>query len=173
MSTVTIVRGLPGSGKSTYAKSLGCFHVEADMYHQRDGEYQFDRDNITYAHTWCLKMAKEAIMEGIDVVISNTFVTNEQMLPYAESAHKFDCILNVVECKVNYGSIHGVPVEVLDRMDKQWEECDIIAHSIKVLNNNDKFKSTSDQAALKELDAMINDSIDNVKDVSLRDKLSH
>ena len=37
-----IVRGIPGSGKSTFAKSLGGTHFEADMFFMKDGEYKFD-----------------------------------------------------------------------------------------------------------------------------------
>ena len=36
-----IIRGIPGSGKSSLAKSLGGKHVEADMYHlDENGNYK-------------------------------------------------------------------------------------------------------------------------------------
>ena len=39
-----LVRGVPGSGKSTFAAKVfpGAFHVENDMFHVKDGEYRFD-----------------------------------------------------------------------------------------------------------------------------------
>ena len=38
-----IVRGIPGSGKSTFAKTLGGIHIEADQYFvDGDGNYNFD-----------------------------------------------------------------------------------------------------------------------------------
>jgi predicted kinase len=46
MATLTIVRGLPGSGKSTYAKSLNVFHIEADMFCMKDGKYEFDAERV-------------------------------------------------------------------------------------------------------------------------------
>ena len=48
-----IVRGLPGSGKTTLAKSLGSVHFEADMYFMEGNEYKFDITKIKKAHEWC------------------------------------------------------------------------------------------------------------------------
>ena len=38
-----LVRGVPGSGKSTFAAKVfsGAFHVENDMFHVKDGKYRF------------------------------------------------------------------------------------------------------------------------------------
>jgi Tfp pilus assembly pilus retraction ATPase PilT len=37
-----LVRGIPGSGKSTFAKTLSGEYYEADMFFMVDGEYKFD-----------------------------------------------------------------------------------------------------------------------------------
>lgn len=42
MSKLIVVRGLPGSGKTTFAKSFGCFHVKNDCYHYHCGEYKLE-----------------------------------------------------------------------------------------------------------------------------------
>lgn len=82
--TVRIIRGLPGSGKSTFAKTFGCFHVEADMFFVRDGEYKWL--NTGENHDWCFACFKEAVCRGIDVCVSNTFTTMREMRPYLEFA---------------------------------------------------------------------------------------
>lgn len=50
---LVLIRGLPGSGKSTMAKVLalvGYQHFEADMFFVRDGTYCYDRSRIREAH---------------------------------------------------------------------------------------------------------------------------
>ena len=42
MKTLYIVRGVPGSGKSTFAKSIGGIHIEADQFFMENGKYNFD-----------------------------------------------------------------------------------------------------------------------------------
>jgi adenylate kinase family enzyme len=55
--TIYIVRGCPGSGKSTFAKTLGGIHIEADQYFvDADGNYNFDGSKIKNAHAWCLEI---------------------------------------------------------------------------------------------------------------------
>ena len=44
MKELFLLRGLPGAGKSTLAKSLGGKHIEADMYF----EYEVQMESQTY-----------------------------------------------------------------------------------------------------------------------------
>ena len=53
MQELIIIRGIPGSGKTTMAKSYqGYSHYEADMFFMKDGVYNFDRAKIKNAHNW-------------------------------------------------------------------------------------------------------------------------
>ena len=128
MTTLTLIRGLPGSGKSTLAKSmlrknfLDTVHVEADMYFiDNTGKYVFDRTKLSEAHEWCLNYAQDAMQDGENVIVSNTFTTYAEMRPYVKLALAMDFKLEVLTCTGNYGSIHDVPQEAIDRMMDRWE----------------------------------------------------
>ena len=50
---MVLIRGLPGSGKSTCARE-DYAHIEADMYFMdAEGNYKY---NPSKAHAWCRKM---------------------------------------------------------------------------------------------------------------------
>jgi predicted kinase len=120
--TLYLIRGLPGSGKSTYAKSLGCLHVEADMFFMRDGIYDFRLSSLKEAHAWCLMTTRMAIENGMDVAVSNTFTQLWEMKPYRDLAKAYATPCHIVECTGNYESVHNVPQHVIDKMKEHWEE---------------------------------------------------
>ena len=122
MAKLTIVRGLPGSGKSTYAKSLGCFHVEADMFFIIDGEYKWRQTGDN--HKWCFNQVKMAMENRIDVVVSNTFTQKWELEKYVDLSKEFCYIIEVVSCQGSYGNTHDVPEETLAKMKERWEKYD-------------------------------------------------
>lgn len=124
MQKLTLIRGLPGSGKSTLAKTLGIPHYEADMFFMKEGKYCFDASKLHQAHQWCLSSTKTALAAGSSVVVSNTFTTKKEMNPYIVLATEFGVELEILECTANFGSIHDVPEEALQRMRARWETLD-------------------------------------------------
>lgn len=117
-----LVRGLPGSGKSTVAKALSGFtHVEADMFWMDNGEYKFDVTMLPLAHAWCARRTRELLEMGSDVVVSNTFTTLKELKPYFELAKEFGIIPQVITCEANYGNIHNVPDETLVKMKARFK----------------------------------------------------
>lgn len=126
--TLTIVRGLPGSGKSTHAKVVQatsentCVHVEADMFFEDpDGGYRYDPTKVTEAHEWCLSVARDAVEAGFDVVVSNTFTRVWEMQPYIDLAEANHVLLDVVVCTGTYENTHGVPAAAVEAMRQRWE----------------------------------------------------
>lgn len=118
-----IIRGLPGSGKSSYAKTnfKGAFHIENDMFHIQNGKYRFKREGQKDAVKWCLETATFALEKGMDVVVSNTFTQKRFIDQYKEVANRLGCGFKVFRMTGNFGNIHNVPVDVLDGMNRSFE----------------------------------------------------
>lgn len=115
-----LVRGIPGSGKSTYAKRLGIpDHYEADMWFDDNGGY--DQSKIKLAHEWCFEMASAAMNAGRPVVVSNTFIRRWEMQRYIDHAESIGVPVEEVTMTGDYGSIHNVPDGTIERMRQSFE----------------------------------------------------
>ena len=95
-----IVRGVPGSGKSTFAKTLTNEYsiCEADQYFidKETGEYKFNFDEIKNAHQWCREEVEIRMKDNQvnyqfypTIVVSNTFTQEWEMEPYFKLAEKY------------------------------------------------------------------------------------
>ena len=114
-----VVRGIPGSGKSTAAKKLedkGFVHVENDMYFMRDGKYKFDIDQAKDAANWCYDYADRCLSDGDNVVVSNVFVTIRSINRYKTLAKKHNAEFKVFRMSGNFKNLHDVPEKVFNSM---------------------------------------------------------
>jgi len=129
MKTLYLLRGLPGCGKSTLAKSLSnsmTGHVEADMFFvDDDGSYNFDGSKLKDAHAWCQEQAEDfmSLYEYETVIVSNTFTQEWEMTPYLEMAERYGYTVFSLIVENRHGGVneHGVPEEALERMEKRFE----------------------------------------------------
>lgn len=120
---LVLIRGIPGSGKSTIARSMhGYSHFEADQFFMRDGEYKFDPSKISQAHQQCISNSNAALMNGNDCVVSNTFTRHWEMKPYIEMAKKIGASVRIIVATGRYKNCHGVPEEAIQRMLDRWED---------------------------------------------------
>lgn len=126
-----LVRGLPGSGKSTVAKKwLLAAKLETDNYWYRpDGTYDFNPRLLSEAHQWCQNKTRMHVEDGYPVVVSNTFTRRWEMEPYMQIAKDNDYELVVLDLydagmsdeELAARCIHNVPVETIKNMRSRYE----------------------------------------------------
>jgi len=121
-----IVRGIPGSGKSTFAEQLAptAQICTADDYHMNDGKYEWKPENVGKAHGWCQSKV-DSLMSGdiTPVVVANTSTTMKEMKPYYDLAEKYGYQVHSIVVENRHGGInvHEVPEETLEKMKNRFE----------------------------------------------------
>ncbi len=127
MKKLLLLRGLPGSGKSSLAKSLSnatTGHVEADMYFMKEDNYEFDPSKLKEAHQWCKDVTEGCMSRYLDtIIVSNTFTREWEMKPYYELAERYGYKVFSLVVENRHGSIniHGVPDDKLEQMKGRFE----------------------------------------------------
>lgn len=119
---LVIIRGLPGSGKTTMAKAMvGFDHFEADQWFERTGEYKFTASELQLAHQHCFSSTASALKSGRNVVVSNTFTKKWEMQQYINLARDMGVVPEIIEATGTWNNVHGVPSSVVDNMRARWE----------------------------------------------------
>ena len=127
-----IVRGVPGSGKSTFAKSIckSWQHVETDMFFMKKGQYQFDPANLGDAHQWCKNKVHCKMRPTLwnrlfnrRIVVSNTFTQEWEMKTFFILARRFGYKVYTVIVENRHKGVnqHGVPENKLQAMKDRFE----------------------------------------------------
>lgn len=109
------------------AKCMKAFHFEADMFY--GDTYDWSPDKLKQAHMECFDSTRLAMVQGQDVIVSNTFCKESDLQRYIDLAkqYNYQYTVIVVENRSNTKNIHNVPEKVL------LKQVNSLIHSIKVI----------------------------------------
>lgn len=126
-----LVRGLPGSGKSSIAEAISDKSVSADDFFMQGDKYIFDPKKLGEAHAYCQNTAAHflSLHDVWSVAVANTFTCRWEMEPYlliAEKAHARVVVIDTFDAGLDDTAlsrinVHGVPVESIAAMRARWE----------------------------------------------------
>lgn len=124
-----LLRGLPGAGKSTLAKSIGAIYFEADMFFMEGNEYKFNPLKLKDAHAWCQNQVRISMnnanggMTPTRIAVANTFTQEWEMESYYKMAEEFGFTVFSIIVENRHGGVntHNVPEDKLELMKNRFE----------------------------------------------------
>ena len=127
MASLYIIRGAPGSGKTTFGHRLRVGGLVRYVYSaddwmvDADGNYSFSPRALPKCHELCQTATESALLECEGVAVCNTFTRIWEMQPYVDMAKRIECPLYVIRCEGNFENVHGVPRAKVDEMRARFE----------------------------------------------------
>ncbi len=128
-----LLRGLPGSGKSTLGEvilytpsSNNTNYVLSadDFFVDEKGNYNFDSTKLKEAHNQCkLKCAERMKLQLSKIVVANTFTQEWEMEPYFEIAERYHYRVHTIIVENRHGNknIHEVPEDKVQIMKDRFD----------------------------------------------------
>lgn len=127
-----LLRGLPGSGKTTLAHIIlqhpAGLEQEVlsadDFFENENGDYNFDSTKIKEAHNYCQFRCSERMrQEKSRIVVANTFTQEWEMEDYLKMAERYNYRVHTIIVENRHGNqnVHGVPEDKLQQMKNRFE----------------------------------------------------
>ena len=132
---MVLMRGLPGSGKTTLANQIikpgGVVISTDDYFLDREGRYCFDRNKISNAHSWNQQRAfKHTRKEKTPIIVDNTNIELWEMKPYIKIALENNYHVEFLEPSTDWKfnpkilsktNLHNVPREKIEDMMSRFQ----------------------------------------------------
>jgi predicted kinase len=127
--TLIILRGLPGSGKTTLAELLSenkwpVFSIDDYFTDPLTKKYSFDFSKNHLAYKACQDKTEEAMQTGTEkIFLHNTFTLEWEMEPYFILAEKYQYKLHIltVENRHHSKNKHDIPQEQIQKMAEKYK----------------------------------------------------
>lgn len=137
MKTLIIMRGLPGSGKSTTVARLvqaNPQHVVVcaidDYFTDTHGVYRWSASRLGIGHQATQAKAFAAMQAGLDVIVDNVNGLAKDMKPYVVEALRLGYDIRFIDphtawawnpAQCAHRNRHNVPLQTLQSMLRRWE----------------------------------------------------
>ena len=136
---LVVMRGLPGSGKTTLARRLvqlaGCgvvLSTDDYFYEKGRGQYMFRAEQLSEAHAYNQQRASEAVKnKNRLIIIDNTNTCSWEMKPYVELGLNNFYSVRILEAETDWRfkprllaqkNSHGVPRQTIEAMLERYEK---------------------------------------------------
>lgn len=127
-----IIRGVSGSGKSTFADFLvdNLFakytdvnqilnKFEADQWFV-DNDEPWNPRYLATAHEWCQAEVRRSLQDGYITIVSNTTTTKKELDPYIKIAEDLGVQYFVLIADGDYHNVHDVPDDKLQKQAQRF-----------------------------------------------------
>jgi predicted ABC-type ATPase len=137
MGLIKIVRGLPGSGKSSLARRMAMndsiLVVEPDAFIMDLGVYKYSEERFSAANKMARNIVAEAGKIGCDCIFTDVLPTLEEVKQIAWdnycslSSHNYFEVIDMPKITVEeslHRNTHGVIFDDILKMAAKWEDFD-------------------------------------------------